>query len=728
MLLRRMRAGLLLGVVLSATTFALLSGTLPLPEPVRRAVALVVRRGELQASDLLLLTAGLDRPGGDDIVLLLVDQGDLREVERMTGYGWPWPREYWSVLTRYLAEAGASPICWTLFFTEASRYREDDEAFGTAIADSGRTVLSVFTTNVPAGSGARRPAMPPDVFAAAHVALDGGRRELPTRSRLVPPLPEIGRGAAALAIGETQPDPDALVRRLVPALIVGDHAVATFATRIAMLRLGVESLRIDGDQLWLGQHAYPLSADDHHLLLRFRQRSRGGFSFRALPVAGLLRAAFDWAEERQGVRPEDREALGGRIAIVGVSAPGVEDIEITPVSSTFPGPELHATAVDNFLRGDFLAEWPRSREGRHLPAAAVTLLVSLVAILSPSAATAAVASGAVFLAYFGIAWGTYRAGLLLPLFGPLAGAIAAFGSSTLYLYVTEGRQRREIARMFGQYLAPAVVEELQRHPEKLRLGGERRVMTAFFSDIEGFTTVSESMQAERLVALLNEYLTLCTDVILETGGVIDKYLGDGIMAFWNAPLEVADHARRACIAAIRCQDACVAFRASCEARGLPPIRMRIGLNTGPMVVGNMGSSRRFDYTLMGDAVNLASRLEGANKAFGTYMMASDATRRACGPGVAFRELGRIRVKGKTEAVAVHEVLGAGAAPPWVARFEAALGAFYARRFDEAAAGFVEVLGLRPDDPPSMCYLARLPEVRRSVPAAGFDGVLTLAEK
>jgi adenylate cyclase len=433
------------------------------------------------------------------------------------------------------------------------------------------------------------------------------------------------------------------------------------------------------------------------------------------------------------VSPASPDRLRGKVVIVGLSAPGIEDVEITPVSSTFLGPEVHATVIDDFLRGDFLDEWPRPGRREHLPSALVAVLVAVVAIVAQSALISGVASFAVLLGYGTLVTAVYRAGTVMPLFGPTLAASLAFGAASVHRYLTEGRQRRAIRRMFSHYLAPAVVEQLQLHPEKLRLGGERRTMTVFFSDIEGFTTVSESLEPEALVSFLNDYLTRCTDVILASGGVIDKYEGDAIIAFWNAPLDVPEHAARACGAALACQAACAAFRAECRERGLPPIAMRVGINTGPMVVGNMGSARRFDYTVMGDAVNLASRLEGANKVFGTYSMVSDATRQACGAaGLVFRELGRLRVKGKTVPITVHELVAGpvapAVAPAWIATFEAALRAFYGGRFEEAAGGFRATLAVRPDDPPSHRYLDRIAELQETPPAPDFDGVLILTAK
>jgi len=716
-------AGVLVGIGAALATVALVSGTVPAPARVRAELSTTARRGQLVAEDFLLRTFGLDRPGGDEVVLAVVNQADLDAVARDTGEGWPWPREFWAVLTTWLTKAGASVIAYDLLFTEPSRYPEDDVALREALAASGRVVLAAGTS----AAGAPDPAW---VDAAARVDVHGDRMRLRERPHLVPPTADIARGRTPVGLVEVRGDEDSLVRRLAPAVVVDGVPVATFATRVVMVHRGVSSMSIDGAAVGLGGLRVPL-ARDASLALRFRRpdppRTPPDISFPALHVADLLKSAFDDAEGRppSGV-PAAR--VRGRIVVVGISAPGIEDVEITPVSHAFLGPELHATAIDDFLRGDFLDEWPRPGPLAHVPAAALALLVAVVAILPRRAAASTAAAGAVVAAYAVTVVLAYRRGTVLPVFGPALGAGIAFVGSTVHLYLTEGRQRRAIGRMFAHYLAPAVVEELQRHPERLRLGGERRTMTVCFSDIEGFTTVSESLDPERLVAFLNDYLTRCTDVILDSGGVIDKYEGDAIIAFWNAPLDVPDHAARACAAALACQDACATFRAECAARGLPAIATRIGINTGPMVVGNMGSARRFDFTVMGDAVNLASRLEGANKVFGTYTMVSDETRVGCGDGIVFRELGRLRVKGRAAPVTVHEVVGRPPVPAWIPVFESALQAFYAGRLPEAAARFRATLAIRPDDPPSVRYLDRISALGETPPPPGFDGVLTLTAK
>ena len=232
----------------------------------------------------------------------------------------------------------------------------------------------------------------------------------------------------------------------------------------------------------------------------------------------------------------------------------------------------------------------------------------------------------------------------------------SFAMTTSFSYATEGRQRRQIKQMFSRYMSDLLIQDLLKHPEKLRLGGERRVLTVFFSDLAGFTTLSEKLAPEEVVTLLNHYLTAMTDLILSSGGIIDKYEGDAIMAFWGAPLPQEDHAIRACLAALDNQSRLVELRQEFTRMGLPPVYARIGINTGEMIIGNLGSNQRFDFTVIGDSVNLASRLEGAGKEYGTSIIISEETYRQAQDKVEVRELDLLQVKGKDRAIRIYELL------------------------------------------------------------------------
>jgi adenylate cyclase len=313
---------------------------------------------------------------------------------------------------------------------------------------------------------------------------------------------------------------------------------------------------------------------------------------------------------------------------------------------------------------------------------------------------------------------------------PVAPGVAlglAFALATAYSYATEGRQKLAIRRMFSFYMSEKVIAHLMSHPELLNLGGERRHVTLFFSDLAGFTSISERLSAEEVVGLLNDYLSRMTDIILDEEGTVDKFEGDAIMAFWGAPLPQEDQALRACRAALRQQAALSELNQQFQEMGLPPLAMRIGLHTGEAVVGNLGSEKRFDYTAIGDTVNLASRLEGLNKFYGTYIMVSETTMTECGDDVLFREIDRVAVKGKETAVAVYQPLGLkeGLTPEDMAlskEFAEALEMYRQEKFSEAATLFQDILAQHPGDNPSEVFLKRCQEFQAIPPPPGWNGV------
>jgi adenylate cyclase len=313
---------------------------------------------------------------------------------------------------------------------------------------------------------------------------------------------------------------------------------------------------------------------------------------------------------------------------------------------------------------------------------------------------------------------------------PVAPGVAlglAFVLAAAYSYATEGRQKLAIRRMFSHYMSDKVIAHLLEHPELLNLGGERRHMTLFFSDLAGFTSISERLSAEEVVGLLNDYLSRMTGIILEEEGLVDKFEGDAIMAFWGDPLPQADQALRACRAALRQQAALAELNQRFRDLGLPPLAMRIGLHTGEAVVGNLGSEKRFDYTAIGDTVNLASRLESLNKFYGTSIMASETTVAECGDAVVFRELDRVAVKGKEKPVAVYQALALKEdLGPELARlheeFARALELYREEKFAEAALRFQEILTKYPGDAPSKVFLERCQNFQVNPPPPGWDGV------
>jgi adenylate cyclase len=421
----------------------------------------------------------------------------------------------------------------------------------------------------------------------------------------------------------------------------------------------------------------------------------------------------------------DPADLKGKHVLFGFSATGLLDLRSTPMGGVSPGVLVNATALDNLLSGDFLRAAPAWSD------AAATLLFAVlgglgVALLSSLWGAVAV-SAATLAAPVALGSGLYLQGVRAGMAAQLAGCLAALFLAGTWKYATEGRRKRFIKAAFKQYLSPKVIDQLLQHPERLSLGGERRELTIFFSDLEGFTTISEGLSPEDLTGMLNDYLSAMTDIIHYYEGTVDKYEGDAIIAFWNAPVDQPGHALLAVRAALACQAKLAEMRPALRERTRTDVFMRIGLNTGPAVVGNLGSRERFDYTMLGDAVNLAARLESVNKQFGTYTMISRATLDLLGGEIPARELSSLRVVGKQEAVTVYEPMPADEYEERrddLSVFAEGLALFRSGDFTPAAARFRSI-ALR--DPAAERYAAKCAELAGD-PPGHWDGIWNMTGK
>jgi class 3 adenylate cyclase/CHASE2 domain-containing sensor protein len=400
-----------------------------------------------------------------------------------------------------------------------------------------------------------------------------------------------------------------------------------------------------------------------------------------------------------------------------------EDLE----RDTIAGVIIQATAVNNLMRGDTLVELDR----------VVIWLIDMLLALGAALLTLAFAPVAAGLSIVGaaLAWTAgatlaLRQSFVLPLLDPLLGAAIAFALVLGYRFAVADRDKRFLRQSFALYLAPSVVDRLVAAEKPPELGGESRDVTVWFSDVAGFTGISEKLSPGELVALMNEYLTAMTDIVEAHGGFVDKYIGDAIVAVFGAPHDDPDHALSAVRAALACQAKLSELNRDAVAFKGHRLACRIGINTGAMLVGNIGSRRRFNYTVMGDAANLASRLEGVNKMYGTRILASAATAERTGTAIVWREIDRVRVVGREQPVVMFEPIGEAASVPAdvaerVATYERALAAYRARQFEAAATAFQ---GLAGDDQPARMFLERARGFVAAPPAEGWDGVMTLEGK
>jgi adenylate cyclase len=664
-------------------------------------------------------------PATPKVVTILLDQESLVWAKKENGWGWPWPREVYSAIVDFCKRGGAKALVFDVLLTEPSAYGvSDDKALGDSASSYGKVIGAMLLGSHMATETSWPQGFPPprlEITGAESWAAAQRPRgfDFPLAEF---PIPELGAAAASLANTNLPADSVDGVYRREPLFsrfggkLVPSEALAAYLVGEA----GPHRLTVSKGLLDVDGHRVPLDRDGR-ALLRFRGPSLTHKAYRAAAVIRSEQLLLG------GEKAEiDPAALKDAYVFFGFTASGLFDLKPTPMSGAYPGVEVNATMLDNLLSSDFVRPIPPWAS--LLIALALSLLAALAVTVSSRVLGNVAAYVILIPAAPALAIGAFAAGWSLPLVFPELGVLLSLVGSSLLNYATEGRQKRYLKGAFKQYLSPAVIEQLIAHPERLKLGGERRELTIFFSDVQGFTSISEVLSPEDLTSLLNDYLSAMCDIIQEEGGTIDKYEGDAIIAFWNAPIDLPDHAVRGLRASLRCQAALAELRPAFKARVGKDLYVRVGMNSGPAIVGNMGSRNRFDYTMLGDAVNLAARLEGVNKQFGTYTMVSAATLQLAGDAFPARELSRIAVVGRKEPVTVFEPMFPeqfAARQPVLEVFGRALGLYYEGFFDGALALFESISA---SDPPAARYADRCRELLASPPPSPWEGVWVMTSK
>jgi len=701
------------------------------------------------------LLSGFDRPS-DDIIVVLINQESLDWARRERGWSWPWPRRAYGELLDYMRLGKANSTAFDIIFSEPSLYKaEDDEAFARAEKEFGRAVQVIMVSSQSGSAVSLPPGLPvfePSGF--GRFLEQFGRGGSGSRlERAVLPIQEIIDGAAALGCATGFPDSDGVFRRMrlftlfdgkaVPGLssaslvVSGHDKKITFDTRNSLIQ-------------W-GEFSVPVNKNGTSLL-RFHGDLDRYIPYSAKDILQSYEAHLRGDEPL--LPPEDFE---GKYVFVGLYAEGLFDIFPTPISSVYAGMGVHVTMLDNMLRGNFIRESPVWLD---LPVlfVIVALMIS-ICLFSRSLIAQAAAVVLEVLAVIAAAFAAYHwGGLWIPLVAYLAGIAAAFTSGTIYNYVIEGSQKRFIKSAFSQYLSPRVIEQIIADPSQLKLGGEKREMTAIFTDVRSFSTITEALgDPEKLVELLNYYLTRMSDIILENQGTIDKYEGDAIIAFFGAPVHMDNHAGLACRSAVLMKKAEVDINREALEKGLItnavldamvkkgilqsaddpcPMFTRLGVNSGDMVVGNMGTPNKMDYTIMGNAVNLAARLEGVNKQYNTGgILISEYTRDKIGDEFVIRPLSRVRVVGINTPLRLYELLDIRADAPsalldMVKRWEQGFALYERRDFLAAGNIFKAIFQQNNADFAAKKYYDRCCKYTASPPdeKAWDDGVDNLTEK
>jgi len=654
-----------------------------------------------------------------EIVILLVDQQSLDFYEQ-DGLSWPWPRQLYAAAVQFCHAGSARAIVFDVLFSENSVYGlEDDLAFGQAISLAGNVDLAAFMS---AKETSLQDTTGQAILRQHAIQIPGfPESKVVARSSVTLSVEEILSPARSLGNVSFAPDADGIFRRLPLVFSYEGRLFPALPLAVAS-HLPAGSLRTRGQgDLELAGKRIPLDATGR-LIIKYHGAVGTYTSF---SMASIIQSQLQIEE---GLEPQvDPAFFRDKIVLVGFSAPGLLDLRPTPFSSVYPGVEIHATVIDNLINGDFFSL------AHGLATSVLILLVTLAMGLAVSVPRriwhmALLALICVFLPFIA-AIAAFHSGIWLPLAAPLAGVLICFAGGSVLNYSLEGRQKRFVKKVFRHYLSHQVIEEILKNPEKLRLGGQRRDMSVFFSDVVGFTSVAESLTPDALTELLNFYLSEMTQIIFVHGGTVDKYIGDAIVAFWNAPLDQPDHAKRACLAALDCQVRLTELREQMLQRSGRQLSMRIGVNTGPMVVGNMGSRDRFDYSVLGDAVNLGARLEGACKQYGISILAGEETFRQIVDFVEAREVDLIRVVGKREPVRIYQLLGRKGQMSEnqlqeLEKFRKGLELYRQKKWTEARRVF---RGLE-QDPVAKVYVERCDLYLSSPPPDDWDGVWELTKK
>lgn len=676
------------------------------------------------------------------VAVVDIDEASIREVGQ-----WPWPRTTIAKIVDRLGDLGAVAIAFDMVFPEADRTSPLNAI--TALKKAGVEVT------VPPDTALDNDAMLGEAFSKNPV-IAGIALSNETQTRLPSPkagfafagadpkkylasfrggvanLPVLNGNAQGLGFFSFPLSGDGVVRslpllanaggQLYPALSIEALRVAQGAASFVVRSTGAsgesDSGRSAMTAVKVGALAMPTGQDG-----QFRIYYSGLPDLKTMPAARLI---------DPGAAAKLEPLVAGHIVLVGTSAVGLRDLVATPFQQALPGVRVHAEIIDQIIGQAFLVrpDWASGAE-------TVLALILGLGILVAEWRTGAWASGLTALGLIGLALATSWAAfvyshLLINPIAPAGAVLAVFTVTMPILLLMADREKRFIRGAFAHYLSPTLVGRLAENPEALRLGGETRELTILFSDIRGFTALSENLDPDALTRLLNGFLTPATDILLESEATIDKYIGDAIMAFWNAPLDIADHPRKACLAALGILKAVDALNCSV---GAPALKVGLGLHTGPCCVGNLGSTQRFSYSAIGDSVNVASRVESLTKQYGISILVTQETRSAA-PDLAFIEVDLVRVAGRAEPVSIHALVGdsAYAKSPQLADHLAAhhrlLAHYRHAEIDEAEAALAEARssGFSGLEGLYDVYSRRLAVMRTEPPGSRWDGVFAAENK
>ncbi|MBI4026852.1 MAG: adenylate/guanylate cyclase domain-containing protein [Verrucomicrobia bacterium] len=691
----------------------------------------VFQRFENLSIDLRFKLRSLtDHPADARLILVGIDEASLKEFG-----GWPWPRKEHGALLQLLSPSEPAVVAFDLLFTEP-REKAMDAYFGKSSAKLSSVITGSVsekdTKGMPSNWGPTRP--------ITHI--QGDQSRIRGEDGALLPIEEL-RLHSYFAFVDCDPSSADGIRRHVPLLIkIGDKLFPSLSLQILCLywKVPPDQVRVQlGKSIILnkpeGPVEVPINRSGEFLI---NYRAGGGYyaetqGFTSIGYMSLAKALGDH-HIREKPWPKSYPEVGGRILVVGQTATGLTDLGPSPLEAMSPLVLTHMNAINNILKHDFL----RVASMKWVGVGWLLIAWGTLIGLKNSKTLPSVLFPALLLVFYTAT--TFhlflRFSLYVPLLAPTAAFAALHGGAIIFRWLDEQKSKQHIKSVFSSYIAPGVMEEILKHPDNIRLGGTRKPVTILFSDIRGFTTISESGDEQELVRQLNEYFLKMVDCVNLFQGTLHKYIGDAIMAVWGdvTPGDESSHAKNAVRAALAMRAQLIDLNKFWASENRMQLKIGVGLNHGHVVVGNIGAPQRMEFTVIGDAVNLASRLEGVTKQFHTDFVISESVRILLGEEFLVRTVGSIVVKGKTQPVRVFEVLDDAAKPlggwdkSWVAAYEDALGVFLARQFEVAAQKFEQCDKERPGDYCTGEYLKSSREFIKEPPPPDWSGDWVLKTK
>lgn len=688
-------------------------------------------------------------PTSGEVVIVDIDEKSLREIGQ-----WPWSRNVVAELVKIIAAQSPRALGLDIVFAERDRtsprnfveeldrlpnleisgealrrFRESpgldyDLTLGQALANSPSVLGYVFQLENDGLKNSLEVPFPSSIIHLSPAGAEYDEIQLHSAYRATVNIEAVSQ-AETEGFFNVFPDSSGTVRRVPLIMEMDGVPYPSLALEMVRIGMGLPELTIHASQV-IRKNRGILGVSLGNRFIPTDEKGRLNVNFRG-PVR-----TFPYLSAVDLLKGKSPGGLRDKYVLIGTSAAGLLDLRTTPFSSVVPGVEVQANIIDNILQGD-----PFTHDSYTEIALTMMVIILVGLALSALLAYSSPLAGGVagLLAINAIVAGNYlfffRNHEFMGMSYPLMTLLAVFLLVTLFNFFFEGREKKFISTAFGRYVSPQVVQQLRKDPGKLTLSGEQKNLTVLFSDIRGFTTISEKINSQELGRFMNEYLTAMSNVVMNRRGTVDKFIGDAVMAIWGAPLDDEDHAANGVRAAFAMLETLAALRPAWEKKELPFIDIGVGINTGIMSVGNFGSERRFDFTVMGDNVNLASRLEGSNKTYGTNIIISEFTREAIGPRFFCRFLDMVRVKGKHQPVKIYEPVCEGEPSPEVRReveqFEEAVRLYRKLELD-AAEGILLDLNLKRPARLYGLYLERISIFRQTPPPENWDGAFTFTTK